>query len=142
MAKKTKKTTEEVNNQTEIELHSKKSESMILGPTNPDELRDLQEDTPLYTCEYEFKDGEGKVDVKKFMFKRYEKELKHIDVEKDVGVIPAILYIEGAPSVEIKQDIGTCFYKTGYEAVKSFRDSIELILSDCDKWLESNPVNV
>jgi hypothetical protein len=106
-----------------------------------EKLSRLEEGDKVYTCEYEY-DPErgGRVEALEFIFKRYEDpQINHTDVKtKDERVIPAILYKESAPSIEIPQDISVSFYTTPRGAVQSFRDGIAQVVSDCDQWLLQN----
>jgi len=102
-------------------------------------MRELREGDTLYTAGYEYTPTEGgSVVVDEFKFRRYEETKRnHTDVKlnEEESVIPAILYKEKTPSVEIPQDISMSFYLTEVDAVQSFRDGMRQVLHDCDQWL-------
>jgi hypothetical protein len=119
------------------------SNSISLQDTdeNIEALRHLKEGDSIYTCEYEYTPEKGgSVHVEEFKFRRYvEPKKNQTDVKVvEEDVIPAMLYLPNAPSIDVPQDISTSFYMTPRAAVQSFRDGVAQVVSDCDAWLISD----
>jgi len=132
-----------VGHQEETLIYHDMKNSMVLQDTdeNIEKMKSLKEGDSIYTAGYEYDPQEGgKILVEEFKFRRYGEVVKnHTEVDlKDDKVIPAVLYVEKSPKVEIPMDISMSFYLRPRDAVQSFRDGIYQVLEDCDAWLISN----
>jgi hypothetical protein len=116
--------------------------SIVQGPSDEEftALKNLKAGDKVYTGEYAWDAAteSGGIKVHEFLFRKYVDKKNHTEIPFEEGVIPAILYTEKSPSVDVPQDLSTSFYLTPRSAVESFRGAITEILEACDEWLISN----
>jgi hypothetical protein len=106
-------------------------------------LKNLKEGDKVYTGSYDYDalTGKGEIKVQTFCFRKYVDSKNHTDIQlSESAGIPAILYDEKYPKVDIPQDLSTSFYMSPTSAVLSFRNAMEEILMACDEFL-LNKVN-